>query len=122
MKLRIRGDSLRLRLTQSEIVALGRNEIVESIVRFGPAPSERLTYSLKCSAEIKRVEASYLDNRITIVLPRDAAREWIETDKVGINEEQLLGDGGALRILVEKDFSCSTPRQGEDDHDAFPHP
>jgi hypothetical protein len=27
-----------------------------------------------------------------------------------------------LKILVEKDFACLAPREGEDESDMFPHP
>ena len=36
--------------------------------------------------------------------------------------EQVLDDGAKLAILVEKDFACLAPREGEDESDMFPHP
>jgi hypothetical protein len=36
--------------------------------------------------------------------------------------EQVLDDGAKLTILVEKDFACLTPREGEDESDMFPNP
>ncbi|GIT14245.1 MAG: hypothetical protein CM1200mP36_00010 [Gammaproteobacteria bacterium] len=37
--------------------------------------------------------------------------------------EQSLDDGGRLKILVEKDFVCLAPREGEEDEaDMFPNP
>ncbi len=36
--------------------------------------------------------------------------------------EQRLDDGALLSILVEKDFACLAPREGEDDSDMYAHP
>ena len=49
-------------------------------------------------------------------------RQWAESENVSIASEQLLDDGGQLKILVEKDFACLAPREGEDESDMFPHP
>jgi hypothetical protein len=35
---------------------------------------------------------------------------------------QPIGEGATLAILIEKDFSCLTPRPGGDDDDCFSHP
>jgi hypothetical protein len=31
-------------------------------------------------------------------------------------------ESGQLSILVEKDFACLSPREGEDEMELFPHP
>ncbi len=33
-----------------------------------------------------------------------------------------VDDGDSLKILVEKDFACLAPREGEDESDMYPHP
>ena len=35
---------------------------------------------------------------------------------------ETLDDGDLLKILVEKDFACLAPREGEDETDMYPHP
>lgn len=112
MKLRIRGNSLRLRLSQSEVTQLARDGRVEDAVVFGPS---KLTYVL-ATADVDRVGASYESNAIVVTLPKKRADAWASSDEVGIESE------GELGILVEKDWSCLKPREGEDDADAFPHP
>ena len=59
--------------------------------------------------------------------PEDAGRPSVHPSaSVGrppaITAEQVLDDGGVLNILVEKDFACLAPREGEDESDMFPHP
>lgn len=112
MKLRIRGNSLRLRLSQREVAQLSQEGRVEDAISFGPS---KLTYVL-ASSDVDRVGATYEANRIVVTLPKRRAEEWASTDEVGIESK------GDLHVLVEKDWSCLKPREGEDDSDAFPHP
>lgn len=119
MKLRILGDSLRLRLSQSDVRALSEQGRVQEIIRFG---SRALTYALQASDEVTRPAATYEGDLVTVSLPRDAAQRWVQSDQVGIEAEQALPGGDTLRILVEKDFKCVVPRAGEEDYDGFPHP
>ena len=50
------------------------------------------------------------------------AKQWVESDQVGLEGEQSLGSANVLKILVEKDFTCLTKRKGDEDLDTFPHP
>jgi hypothetical protein len=119
MKLRMRGNSLRLRLTQSEVndlVALGS---VEEETAFGP--QARLTYAIVLGEE-SAVSASFDAGASRVTVPSAEARAWATSDRVAIEGEQATADGEPLRLLVEKDFACLKPRTGEDDRDAFPNP
>jgi len=53
---------------------------------------------------------------------RVAALLGAQPDEVSLQAEQPLGDGENLKLLVEKDFRCLSPREGEDDADLFPNP
>ena len=48
--------------------------------------------------------------------------QWADSEQVSIEAVQTIDDGSELKILVEKDFACLTPREGEDESDLFPHP
>jgi hypothetical protein len=117
VKLRIRGDSLRLRLTRGEVTSLREHGEVAETIHFG---GRALEYVLR-SAEVDAPRASFVGDRIEVAIPRAAAETWAGSDQVGIEAEQEL-EGGSLRLLIEKDFQCLAPREGEDDSDAFPHP
>lgn len=117
MKLRIRGDSLRLRLTRSEIEQLCEQDRVVQAIHFGPGVA--LEYAIEL-AEGDRVCARFEGATVTVVLPRTLAMTWARGEEVGISAIQPLPEG-ELALLIEKDFHCLVPR-GEQDHDAFPHP
>ena len=118
MKLRIRGDSIRLRLTQSEVQKLADDGRVEDSTHFGP--DERFTYAIVAGGA--HVEAKLAARTIEISVPAATARAWATSETVGIEGARDVGDGKTLRILVEKDFACLTERPHEDDADAFPNP
>ena len=60
--------------------------------------------------------------RLRVVLPSDLTRRWLEPHEITISAEQSLGQDRVLTILIEKDYACLTPRDGEEDADAFPNP
>jgi hypothetical protein len=119
MKLRIKGDSVRLRLTQGEVAALAKDGLVEDQVRF--APGHSLAYRIAADGEVSQLVASFDGAAIEVRIPRRAAREWCTSDTVTLAGTQL-NPGGGLRIVVEKDFACLKPREDEDESDHFPHP
>lgn len=122
MKLRIRGNSVRLRLTQSEVAQFAEKGFLEERIEFGRAPSENFIYALKTSTDAKRASAAFENNRLTVFVPEREGEKWSNSAEVGIKGEQSLGEGKLLRILIEKDFACLDAREGEDDSDAFPNP
>jgi hypothetical protein len=122
MKLRIRGNSIRLRLTQGEVARFADGGLVEEAVEFGGREDQRFVYALSASTEIDSVSAVLENNRIAVLVPQSQAADWAKTNQISIRVEQSLGAEKALQILIEKDFACLEDRPGEDDSDAFPHP
>lgn len=120
MKMRIRDNSLRLRLTQGEVTALRREHRVAARIAF-PA-GRMLDYSCEASASAASPTASFDERSITVLLPLVDVETWADTDQVSISAGAALEDGGELAILVEKDFACLAPREGEDESDMFAHP
>lgn len=121
MKLRIRGNSIRLRLTKSEVEHLGETGNVGDAVAFG-ATTTGFCYELRTSADHDTIQAEFEENCLIISIPSDEAKSWIGSEQIGIETMQPISDDKFLRILVEKDFACLTERVGEDDTDAFPNP
>ena len=119
VKLRIKGNSIRLRLTRSEVAAFAETGAVQDAIVFGPGP--RLTYTL-ARTSAPALTASFDGGNITVSVPIGVADPWLQTDQIGFAGEQPLDAGETLRILVEKDFACLTVRPGEDDSDAYAHP
>ena len=122
MKLRILGNSLRLRVTRSEAASIGRGEAVETGIEF--AGGARLIYRLEAKRELKRMEAVFTDAAISIGIPWADAMAWAASDQVALQSPTGNGRAGAPDILIEKDFFCLKPRanQHEDESDLFPNP
>jgi hypothetical protein len=118
MKLRIRGNSVRLRVSRAELTQIETQGCAEDSTEF--APTVRLTYRVEVRPD-GAVEASYSGDTIEIRLPRGDVQRWAQTDQIGIRGEQRIADGGTLQILVEKDFACLSPTD-EDQSDLFPNP
>ncbi len=121
MKIRIKGNTLRLRLTQSEVKDFGENGVVEEYTRFGVSPDSKLTYSI-VKADCRGLEASFKKKRIEIRVPQNLATVWVNTSLVGIDNHTKTDDDSILQILIEKDFACLKERIGEDESDMYPHP
>lgn len=119
MKLRIQDNSIRYRLTRTEVDALSSEGSVSASVSF--PNGSRLEYSIETSSLTGQPRADYSAERLVVQIPQATARQWAATEEVSIRGAQPLEDG-ELSILVEKDFACLTPREGEDEADMFPHP
>ncbi len=118
MKIRILDDSVRLRLDRDEVDAVGRGDAVESTTRFPHGSAFR--YRLETGAA--RTSAAFDDGCITLRVSSDDARTWAETETaVAITGEESLGNG-TLRLLIEKDFECLDPRDGENQSNRFRNP
>ncbi|HXQ30471.1 MAG TPA: hypothetical protein VN790_00710 [Steroidobacteraceae bacterium] len=117
MKLRIKGDSVRLRLARTEVRNLLEAGVVEEATRFPGGAQLRCVLSTGRGAS--GVAAAFDGGTLTVSLPQDVARRWGTSEDVEIRATLPL-DGGALELLIEKDFPCLTVRPGEDDSDAFP--
>ena len=105
MKLRIRSQSVRFRLSPDDIEALGRGEIVKAL-NFGPEAS--FVYGL-VPADISHVSVEAggpvsWSSVQSLWLPR-----WLRR-MMSLRTHFL--DRGIWSVLVEKDFQCLIPGRG----------
>jgi hypothetical protein len=121
MKLRIKGNSLRVRVSRSEVTRLLAGDCLEETIYFTPEASARFTYALRQETSLSRLAVQYIENRLVILLPTDQAIDWGVTNQVGIEENLALGNLGSLGLLIEKDFAC-LDRSEEDNEDTYPNP
>ena len=117
MKLRIKGNSIRLRLLRSEVDRFALQRSISDEVHFGP---NSLRYSLRMSSDSESIRSSFEDNEISVFIPEPAANAWANGDGVGLEAEQPIGNGEMLSILIEKDFVCVGRPDDPDREDAFP--
>ncbi|MCY7347707.1 MAG: hypothetical protein LH614_16000 [Pyrinomonadaceae bacterium] len=130
MKLRIRGNSLRLRLLRGEVEQFGKTGNVTETIRFGTSNAAQLSYILKADDQAEQIFTYYTDNQITVTIPAKTAKNWVESDEVSLKSEQTIEDDSGkngnsknvLKILIEKDFVCLDRKNDPDNVDAFPHP
>jgi hypothetical protein len=121
MKLRIQRNSLRLRVSPSEVARLLRHDCLEETIHFGPQANAKLTYALKQEPMVSRPTVQYTENRIAVLIPTDQANAWGFTDQVEIAGDVSLGELGTLAVLIEKDFAC-LDRSAEENQDTFANP
>jgi hypothetical protein len=100
MKLRIRGNSLRLRVSKTELAKIAETGKVEDTVRFS---SEQ---SLRYGIEVRppgAVTATFADAAIFVTLPKARLDLWLRPNEVSVEGSQPVGRGKVLQILLEKD-------------------
>jgi hypothetical protein len=119
MKIRIKGNSIRYRLTKTEIANFGKNGYLEERTEF--LNGQVFYYCLERRPGIENLQASFADNRITVFVPERIAENWTTTDEVGYNYKAALGEGKELFLLIEKDFVC-LDHTLEDQSDNYPNP
>ncbi|UOE52799.1 hypothetical protein MTO98_17155 [Mucilaginibacter sp. SMC90] len=112
MKIRIKGNSLRYRLTKTDVEKFDTNGYLEEATQFG---SKVFKYALQRSAQ-NSLTASFNNDTITMYMPVTMALEWTSTDQVGYENNT-----GAMYLLIEKDFKC-LDNVAEDQSDNYPNP
>ncbi len=121
MKLRTNKNSIRLRLSQSEVTKFKEFGLVNETIAFSNLACHNLQYSL-IQAKHEVVTVNYINNHIRIYVPETTARHWCSSDDVGFEANIPLSESENLYILVEKDFQCLQQRKNEDESDNFPNP
>jgi hypothetical protein len=119
MKLRLKGDSVRLRLGPGEVDQLVRAGTVVDQTRFGP--DQALGYALAMDPDGIDVTVAFARGQIRVTVPFATARHWAASaDQVEISANVDVGGGRHLSVLIEKDFKCL---HGDDrDVDVYPNP
>ncbi|GEN78050.1 DUF7009 family protein [Chryseobacterium hagamense] len=112
MKIRIKDNSIRFRLTQSEVAELGSNGMISGHTEF---PGQTFIYALE-RTEDPEISAAFDGSRMVLKMPAGMVEEWTSTDRIGFD-----GQAGKLKILVEKDFVC-LDNTLEDQSDNYPNP
>jgi hypothetical protein len=119
MKLRIKGNSIRLRLLRSEVEKFADNGRISEETNFG---ANSLGYTLAMSRDVESIVGRFDSNEITVLMPEKIARDWTTDNNVGFEIEQSIGPNETLTIIVEKDFVCIDRPNDPDREDAYPNP
>ncbi|RCH55892.1 hypothetical protein DJ568_03830 [Mucilaginibacter hurinus] len=112
MKLRIKGNDIRYRLTKTDVEEFAAKGTVKEVINFAGQP---LLYVLQETSD-EKLSVLYKNNTITLFMPVDLKNEWTHSDKVGYRDTH-----GDLNLLIEKDFKCLDDVE-EDQSDNYPNP
>ena len=117
MKIRIKENSVRFRLTPTEVKRFCEEGYIEKATQFS---TTTFAYGVK-SAPIETLQVDFNDNTVTLNVPESFARDWHDNDVVGLEHDVDLSDGTKFFLLLEKDFAC-LDNTHEDQSDKYPNP
>jgi hypothetical protein len=81
----------------------------------------KLSYSIERHQNAPEVFASFEGDAVRVVIPAQVANRWTDTDDVGIQASQPIGDDLRLELLIEKDFQCLN-RTADQEPDGYRNP
>ncbi len=113
MKIRIKGNTVRYRLSKSEVLQLKEKGFVEECTQF---LENTFCYKLCAKIGLVNLEVEYLANTITMFIPENEALFWYDTDKITYKN---IFKG--LTLILEKDFMC-LDHSDEDQSDNYVNP
>lgn len=118
MKLRLLGNALRLRLSQSEVAKFRQAGRVGETMQFPGGTT--LGWRLLADEGVSTLQARFENGEIQVLVPSAVATDWADSGQVGLYSPE----GAAIAITIEKDFQClHDPGTGRrDDADSFPNP
>jgi hypothetical protein len=112
MKIRIKSNSVRYRLTRTDVAQLVEKGIIEDKVNFA---NQSFLYTVQLT-QSEQLSATYINNTITMMMPETMLNELAGSDTVGFENNE-----NGLHLLVEKDFTCLDNVE-EDQSDNCPNP
>jgi len=118
MKIRIKGNSIRYRLTKSEVETFCKTGRFEETTDFG---NTKFIYALQAKEGITVLDARFEGNAITLFLEQSKSNDWFKTNQVGFSHRINRPNGTTLELLLEKDFVCMDETV-EDQSDNYPNP
>jgi hypothetical protein len=118
MKIRIKDNSIRFRLTKSEVKKLCTEGYLQSTTELNTAT---LTYAIQVQENMQSLNADFVNNKITLLFPSAEAAVWNDSDRITYENTVILNSGNSLKLLLEKDFIC-LDHTHEDQSDNYENP
>ena len=119
MKIRIKGNSIRLRLSKSELEVFEKTGYVEERTEF---LNSTFCYAIQKLFDGHSLDASFTGQKLTVFVPKAVVQEWVNTDVVGFDHYLPLPDEKTLFLLIEKDYKCIDGDESEDQSDYYDNP
>lgn len=105
MKIRIKGNVVRIRLTRSEVKRFAGEGYIEASTAF---ISNVFTYALQSQPDEygHELSADFKDCVLTMYVPEKMAKQWVSTDIVGFDTLMEIENGERLYLILEKDLQA----------------
>lgn len=103
MKLRIKGNTIRFRLSKCEVADFAEQNIISETTNF---IGNKFNYGLVTDPKLDYVDISFIESNLIIKLPSETAKRWTDSNEVGIYHNISTGEGKILQLTIEKDFKC----------------
>jgi hypothetical protein len=100
MWLRIRGNSLRLGVSKTDLARLVDTGKIEDVVRFSSEQSLRYGIEVRPTGA---VTAQLDETAIVVTLPKARLDLWHRPEEASVEGSQPIGGGKVLQIVLEKD-------------------
>ena len=121
MKLRMQGNSIRLRVTRSELSRLQTGQRLDEAVRFGSRPGMTLGYSLQAGTQADPIVVTFEAQQILVTMSGEQLENWSSEHQVGVYASLPIDSSATLEVAIEKDFAC-LDRSDEHNTDTFANP
>jgi hypothetical protein len=110
MKLWIRGNSMRLRVSKTELAKIAETGKAEDIIRFSSEHSLRYGIEVRANGAVTAIFGA---DALLVSLPKARLDLWLRPDEVSVEGSQPIGGGKILQIALEKD-DAGPARRGDD--------
>lgn len=114
MKLRIKGNSIRFRLSPKEVDQLCEQGKTEDRCRIG----EYTCVYRVVRSEDESLSARMMNGQVQLNVPTEWLNDWRDNEQVGFEGT----DPSGLFMLIEKDFQCLQERANEAEEHLYPNP
>ncbi|MBX2934515.1 MAG: hypothetical protein KF825_09730 [Ferruginibacter sp.] len=118
MKLRIKANSVRIRLTKTEVSKLTNEGYLQETTVL---PGQSFVYALKSDENVTTLTIVFEDNLLTMIVPKSFTTNWYNNDIVGLDAWIQVNENKKLYLLLEKDFVC-LDETTEDQSDNYENP
>lgn len=119
MKIRIKGNSVRLSLSRPEIDLFEKEGYVEEKTEF---VNSNFCYAIQKLFDGTSLDASFTGEKLTVYVPQSVMQEWVHTDVAGFSHYLPLSDDKNLFLLIQKDYKSNDGKETEDQSDYFDNP
>jgi hypothetical protein len=121
LKLRIKENSIRFRITRSELARILEGERLRDRIQFAATPEAILGYTLGITDQDTPVRVDYARQTVNVGISRDAVNAWAKESEVGVYSTVPISENLGLDVIIEKDFAC-LDRNDAENADTFSNP